>query len=368
MSYFQNIRLENYRNFNDFKLNFSSGCNVVTGINGSGKTNILEALSLFEKGRGFRKENLKNLVNFNNKLNNFKVSSTFFSNNEEYNIKLSIENKYSNSLKKLTINDDSSGEFKKYFENLFSLIYFLPEMERFFVSNPSVRRNFLDRLVYNVDKKYITLVNSYKKNILERSKILKNYKYDENWINEIEKKIVKLGTDIYNQRINHLNKINIYLEKLRNFNKFSYKIKLFINDDLINKDHKISEEIYNQYVLDLKNNRYLDSILGGCKIGPHKSDISGFNFTDNFNVKHFSTGQQKTLILLIILSQCKFLIEELQIKPIILFDEVCSHLDHANREVLFEIIETLKVQTFLTGTEKSFFSFLSTKASYCNIV
>ena len=349
-------------------MNFSLGCNVLTGTNGSGKTNILESLSLFEKGRGFRKENLKNLVNFNNKIDNFNVYSTFFSNHEEYNIKLSIEKKYSNSLKKLTINDDPSGEFKKYFENLFSLIYFLPEMERFFVSNPSVRRSFLDRLVYNVDKKYLILVNNYKKNILERSKILKNYKYDENWVNEIEKKIAKLGIDIYNQRIDHLNKININLEKLNNFNKFSSKTKLFINDKLINEDHKITEDIYNQYVLDLKNNRYLDSVLGGCKIGPHKSDISGFNLTDNFNAKHFSTGQQKTLVLLIILSQCKFLIEELQIKPIILFDEVCSHLDHVNRDILLEIIETLKVQTFLTGTEKNFFSFLSTKASYCNIV
>ena len=74
-----------------------------------------------------------------------------------------------------------------------------------------------------------------------------------------------------------------------------------------------------------------------------------------------------TLILLIILSQCKFLIEELQIKPIILFDEVCSHLDKNNRSLLLDLINSLNVQTIMTGTEKNFFSFLSTKASYYNI-
>jgi len=73
------------------------------------------------------------------------------------------------------------------------------------------------------------------------------------------------------------------------------------------------------------------------------------------------------VVLLIIISQCTFLINELSIKPIILFDEVCSHLDDFNREILLSLIESLDVQTIMTGTEQNFFSFLSTKASYCNI-
>ena len=74
------------------------------------------------------------------------------------------------------------------FENLFSLIYFLPEMERLFLNSPSVRRNFLDRLIYSTDKNYSRLINSYKKNIFERYKILKNYSYDYDWVNALEKK------------------------------------------------------------------------------------------------------------------------------------------------------------------------------------
>ena len=99
------------------------------------------------------------------------------------------------------------------------------------------------------------------------------------------------------------------------------------------------------------------SVVGGCKIGPHKSDIVGHNIENNFNIKQFSTGQQKTVILLIILAQCKFLIHQVKRNPIILFDEVCSHLDNENRKLLLDIIEILNVQIFMTGTEETIFFF-----------
>ena len=102
-------------------------------------------------------------------------------------------------------------------------------------------------------------------------------------------------------------------------------------------------------------------------MGPHKSDIKGFDVKKNIHINQFSTGQQKTAVLLIILAQCKILINNKNISPILLFDEVCSHLDDDNRELLLHLINNLNVQTFLTGTEKNFFSFLSTKTLYCNI-
>ena len=123
-----------------------------------------------------------------------------------------------------------------------------------------------------------------------------------------------------------------------------------------------------QNFFELKNKRRIDTYAGGCSIGPHRSNIVGFNRDTNFNLNQLSTGQQKTVVLLIIISQCTFLINELSIKPIILFDEVCSHLDDFNREILLSLIESLDVQTIMTGTEQNFFSFLSTKASYCNII
>ena len=368
MSFFQTIKLENYRNFNFFEIDFISGCNVLIGKNGTGKTNILESISLFEKGRGLRKDNLNNLVNYKNKHKNFNISSIFFHNKNKINLRLFNKTKVINSKKKLFINNNSSRESVEYFESLFSLIYFLPEMERLFLNSPSVRRDFLDRLIHSTDKNYGNLINDYKKNIFERYKILKDYSYDSDWIKTLEKKIVELGINIYKKRLQHISILNANLENLKNYNKkFYYKISLNIEDKYIQEKKEDIEKLHEQYIEDLNKNRKLDAILGGCKIGPHKSDIIGCNIENNFNIKQFSTGQQKAVILLIILAHCNFLINELKKNPIILFDEVCSHLDLENRELLLDLIEILNVQTFITGTEKKFFSFLSTKASYCNI-
>jgi len=367
LGYFQNIKLENYRNFNNFEIDFCPECNVFIGKNGSGKTNLLESISLFEKGRGFRKDNIKNFINNKNNKQKFIVSSIFISKNARINLSLFNQVNEGNLSKKILVNGNSSKDSLQYFESLFSLIFFLPEMERLFLSNPSVRRNFLDRLIFNIDKNYNYLINQYKKNIIERSKILKNYKYDIEWVNSLEKKIADLGIQIYKKRLNHVNIINSNLKKLDSYNKYSYKISISIEDYLIENTDKNINQIYEYYINQLKKARKLDAILGGCKIGPHRSDIIGLNIENNSNINQFSTGQQKTIILLIILAQCKFLISEVKIKPIIFFDEVCSHLDIENRELLLDLIESLKVQTFITGTERNFFSFLSTKGPYCNI-
>ena len=120
-------------------------------------------------------------------------------------------------------------------------------------------------------------------------------------------------------------------------------------------------------MLELKKSRKIDSIVGGCKIGPHKTDIYGINTKNNFSLAQCSTGEQKAIVLFIIIAQCKYLINFLNRKPIVLFDEVCSHLDENNRQLLLDLINSLNVQIFMTGTEKDFFSFLSTKANYYNI-
>ena len=363
MGYFQNINFNNYRNFSNSTFDFYKGCNVILGNNGSGKTNILEGVSLFDKGRGFRKEKILNLINYNNLDMGFKIHSIFKSKNIDLNVDIFNSD---NNLKKISINNNIETESIKHFQSLFSVIYFLPEMERLFVSNPSSRRNFLDRLIFTFNKKYNSVINNYKKAVNERNIILKNTTYDENWLKIIEDNIVKFGSIIYKNREDQVRIINKILKTLNIAKNFSHNFFLKINDNFLDKNSQVFDnpEIY---LSAIKNNRKLDFFSRGCTIGPHLSDLSGYSLANNFNVSQFSTGQQKTVILLIIIAQCKYLIDKLEFKPIILLDEVCSHLDYINRELLLYLIEELDVQVFLTGTEKSFFSFLSTKAHYCNI-
>ena len=366
MNFFQSINLYNYRNFNNFDLSLNDQCNVLIGLNGSGKTNILEAISLFEKGTGFRKDNISNLINNFSKENYFKINSKFSNNKNKINLMISNEYIGDKLKKKLTINDDETLETKKYFENLFSIICFLPEMERLFLSSPSSRRNFLDKLIYGVDRNYLFTLNSYKKKINERNRILKSDSFDNNWIDQIEKEIVELGLKIYSERYKHINNLNIFLGS-KNKESNEYNINLKVIDKLFDNDTINIQDVKNIFLKCMKESRKIDSIIGGAKFGPHKSDIEGLDMKNNLNINQFSTGQQKTVVLLIIIAQCKYLINNVKRTPILLFDEVCSHLDDENRSIILKIIESLNVQIIMTGTEKNFFSFLSTKALYFNI-
>tara|TARA_X000000368_G_scaffold388166_1_gene349466 strand:+ start:348 stop:1436 length:1089 start_codon:yes stop_codon:yes gene_type:complete len=359
LGYFKNINLYNFRNFESLSLDFSNNCNVFFGQNGVGKTNILEAISLFSKGRGFRKDRLTNILKKNCK--KFTLKSFFINQNISY--ELLVESYESNNklYKKSLINGDKSKEAHESLYTLSPFLYFLPETERLFISSPSNRRNFIDRLIFSYNYSYLNCLNEYNKNLIERTKLLSSPNYDNNWLEIIEKKISSLGIQIYLFREKQIMKLLEYLNYFSGEYKLPYEINFKIKDDFYLKN--INENIF---IEQLKINRKIDSIIGGSKIGPHKSDYI-FYIQDNYLVSQLSTGQQKTLILLMYLSQCKYLIDLFSKKPILLLDEICSHLDEVNRNILLTLVESFDLQIFMTGTSKNLFSFLSTKSNFCNI-
>ena len=359
MGYFNSINLINFRNFEDYSISFSKNCNVFFGKNGSGKTNILEGLSLLSKGRGLRKDKFVNIIKKN--CDKFIIKSNFKSEEIIYNLNAETEKINNRYKKKITVNNDKSLDSLELIYNKSPFLYFLPETERFFQSSPSIRRNLLDQFIYTSQNKYNKLVNRYNKFIQERSKVLINSYSDESWLNQLENSISLDALQIYSLRENQLNvlinNLNIYL---RDFD-LPYKIHTKLIDTFYTSNLK--NEDYGEI---LKNNRKIDSLVGGCAIGPHKSDYIFF-VNDNSFVSQLSTGQQKTIILLMYLSQCKYLFEVKLKQPILLLDEICSHLDDINRKVLLTLIETFKLQIFMTGTSENLFSFLSTNANFCNI-
>ena len=353
------IQLNNFRNFKNFSLNFDSKINILYGNNGSGKTNILESISLLSKGRGIRNSQLLNIIH--KEENKFLIKSLLEINKSNIDLEIFTsfqDNKYKKNIK---VNDNISNEDLKYLNSSLSFLIFIPEMERLFQSSPTTRRNFIDRLIFSYNKDYNKLINKYKKNILERNKILQNNIFDKNWINIIENEISILGQKIYELRHTQLTILNEQIKYLNKLNNYQFEIDLKIEDSFYNP--KLDLKIY---LSNLFNSRDLDKKLGGTKVGPHKSDISA-KINGKFDASQLSTGQQKTVILMIILAQCNYLVNEKKIKPIILLDEICSHLDSHNRKILLDLINSFDIQFFLTGTEKSLFSFISTNVHFCNI-
>ena len=151
------------------------------------------------------------------------------------------------------------------------------------------------------------------------------------------------------------------MDILRKEHNFQFNVNLKIKDDFFN--NKIILEKYVSYLQDLRLN---DKKYGGTKIGPHKSDVIAI-IDNELDASLLSTGQQKTVVLMILLAQCNYLVKNKNINPILLFDEIGSHLDSQNRKILLDMINRFDLQFFLTGTDKNLFSFVSTNARFYNI-
>ncbi len=359
MAKIKNIELNNFRNFTRHDFTFDERLNILFGNNGSGKTNILEGISLIAKGTGIRNAKIVNLIK--NKQENFLIKNTLDIRNDNFNIEIFPEKKNKKFRKVIKINDDTSKESLKFLNQSISYLTFMPEMERMFQSSPSNRRNFLDRLIFSNNSNYNKVINKYKKFILERVKILQNQNFDLDWLDFVENEISKVGLEIYESRASQLKIINENITEINKEKKFQFNVELTIKDDFF-----VPELTLEKYLSDLQKSRMFDKQYGGTKIGPHKSDISA-KINNEHEAFLLSTGQQKTIVLIILLAQCNYLVNIRNKTPIILLDEIGSHLDSLNREILLEMINKFDIQFFLTGTEKSLFSFVSTNAKFYNI-
>ncbi len=359
MAILKNINLINFRNFNNLNLSFDKKLNIFFGKNGCGKTNILEAISLIAKGRGIRNSSIFNLIKKNK--DNFLIKNNLEIKYNNFNVEVSSEKKNDKFKKIIKINDDLSKDSLDFLYESLSYITFLPEMERLFQTSPSQRRNFLDRLIFSSRNNYNRLINRYKKILIERIKILQGNIIDYDWLDNVEKEICNLGMEIYKERLAQVGFLNSNFITLKSDHKFQFNVELKIKDDFY-----YNQFSFDEYLLNLKKSRIFDKKYGGTKIGPHKSDLIAI-INDDFEASLLSTGQQKTLILMILLSQCNLLVNEKSINPILLFDEIGSHLDSNNRQLLLDMINKFKIQFFLTGTDKNLFSFVSTNAEFYNI-
>ena len=190
------LLLKNFRNFSNIEINLQHKTNIFFGDNGSGKTNILESISLISKGRGIRNSSIKDFIKSDER--NFYIKSNIQIKDNEYEIEI-FSNPNDHKLKKIvTINNDTSTESQNFLNSSVSFLSFLPEMERLFQSSPSYRRNFIDRLIFSEDNSYNKLINKYKKHITDRSIILQSNNIDLNWISYLETEISRIGCKFIN--------------------------------------------------------------------------------------------------------------------------------------------------------------------------
>ena len=357
------LRLQNFRSYSDLKCSFDGRPVVLLGPNGSGKTNILEALSLLSPGKGLRNASFDQFRNIKGP-SEWGIVSEVLSDNQIIKVSTGV------SAGRLRGRDVKVNDKKVTASNalpsILSLSWVTPSMDQIFMESPSARRRFLDRMCSSFNNNHINSIKNYEKLMKERNKLLQDNLYDKSWLETIEERMVSEGILIGLTRIELIKRLNNSLEKDQNpvWPRAFLKIQGTIEEKLIFSE---LSEVREAYIELLFNNRKKDSISGRTLGGIHRSDLLVSERNKGVFASQCSTGEQKGLLLGLILTHLDLIAEKSSRYPILLLDEVVAHLDQLRRSSLFDQIIKTKAQVFMTGTDISLFSSIKTSAEFFSV-
>ncbi len=368
MAHIQKLTLQNFRSYETQVLELPKKTHIVlNGENGAGKTNILEALSLLAPGRGLRNAKISDIQNRAHLGGAPWVMSCNL--DTDYGI-IPIGTKYDRDKEKRLIK--INGQIIRAQSELaqwLSCLWLTPQMDRLFLDDKSARRRFFDRLVFTFDPGHIGRLTRYENATRQRLKLLKDGQMEDSWLSGLESQMAETGIAICASR-------HLFCQKLQNAyqnatddekNNFP-SARLSIIGDIENKFNNISAlDAEDHFKKHLSNSRKADQNSGMTNYGPHRSDFSVTYIEKNMPAAESSTGEQKALLIGIILAHARLLKEEHNQAPILLLDEIVAHLDPNRRRILAEILANYSSQIWMTGTDQNLFEHFQTQSSFFSV-
>ena len=315
---------------------------AIFGRNGVGKTNILEAISLLSPGRGIRNAKPYDISRKPEDVG-WKIKAKL-QNNEQI---LEVET-FLNSGSSRVVKIDEKIQTQISLSKNYKILWISPLMDRLWMEGAEGRRKFLDRMTLNFIPDHGSIFIRFQKCLRQRNRLLKDNINDEKWYDVLEEKLSTDGANLNKNRAITVEKIDKALE---NLNPVFPKAKLSLIDTQYLDSSTSIEELRRAF----KDNRSKDLLAGRTLVGPHRIDLSALYLEKNNFVTECSTGEQKAILISIILANAWSLSEYVGVPPILLLDEVTAHLDDNRRAELYEEILNLKAQVFMTGTEKKLF-------------
>ena len=346
---------------------------VLTGHNGAGKTNILEAVSYLVPGRGLRSARLADVAKRNS------GNDCFPENVKTLPVRWAVSacvrtavgtvhigtGRCDTSEKRQIRINGQPAKNQSELGDYLSSVWLTPAMDRLFCGDPAARRRFLDRLVQAFNPSHATISADYNYALKQWGNLLREGRGDPMWLTGLEETIVSSGVAIAAARRDVVSRISVFLGQKKEvpFPTASITLHGLLEDLLETMPALDVEEIFKEK---LQKMRHLFA-EGGSVPGPHTSDFTVRHEEKGIDAGLCSTGEQKALLISIILAQTKAQMQEKGQSPILLLDEISAHLDVERREALFELLCALPSQVWMTGTEESVFKSLSTKAQFFNI-
>ena len=319
------------------------------GPNGAGKTNVLEAVSLLSPGRGLRRAGAEELARRPEAIG-WKVSAVLQAGAAVHELETTAEGAQPRSVR-----IDGKAAPQAALARICRIVWLVPSMDRLWIEAAEGRRRFLDRLTLSFAPHHAEAVLAYEKAMRERNRLLKDMVRDTGWYAALEAQMAEQGALIQGNRTAALARIAAAQ---------AASDTAFPAADLALTGPEDAGDPQGEAALAeaFARGRSRDMAAGRTLVGPHRADLAATYAAKGVPAAQCSTGEQKALLISLILANARALAEDVGAPPILLLDEVAAHLDAARRAALYDEICALGAQAFLTGTGLELFETLGPRA------
>ncbi|MFC3230866.1 DNA replication/repair protein RecF [Marinibaculum pumilum] len=374
------LRLTAFRNYAAAHLRVKAGRVVLVGPNGAGKTNLLEAVSLLSPGRGLRGAALGEILpgahlpesagDRDGAPSGWAVSArvamppppppggaAVAAPPLEAQLGIGLRRMPDGSERRETRIDGVAGRPMAEFADRLPMLWLTPAMDRLFVEGASARRRFLDRLVYGFDPAHARRVVAFEQSMRERNRLLKAGRGDARWFAALEARMAEQAVAVAAARRDGIDRLGLALAEAEG----PFPRALVALDGEVESwlDEAPAVAVEDRYRAHLARSRPVDGEAGLTRSGPHRTDLLVHQAESGAPAAGCSTGQQKALLIAIVLANARMVRQARGWGPVLLLDEIAAHLDRVRRAALFAVLAEPGMQTWMTGTDAALFEELA---------
>ena len=356
------LALTQFRNYAGTTLALDRRHVVLTGENGAGKTNLMEAVSLLTPGRGFRRAKLDEMARIGGD-GSFAVAAVVDGPDGEVRIGTGLGTGGEEGERTRIVRIEGAPASADDLTEHLRVLWLTPAMDGLFTGPGADRRRFLDRLVLALDPAHGSRVSAFEKAMRGRNRLLEDERWDAAWLAAIEAQMAELGAAIAAARVETVACLARLIEATRAEQPFPHA-ELALEGEIEARAAAggPSAEVEDFYRDLLAGSRHRDRAAGRTLDGPHRADLSVMHGPKAMPAAQSSTGEQKALLIGLVLAHARLVAETVGRAPILLLDEIAAHLDPRRRGQLFDVVDMLGGQCWMTGTDPGAFAPLGERA------
>ena len=367
------LKLDHFRNYDSLRLLCDHRHVVLPGENGSGKTNLLEAISFLSPGRGLRRTSYDQVARADGldspRSGTWAVHAELETPAGELTIGTGLQRGPNgvDGQRRISINGAPKRTSDDLLERL-RVVWLVPAMDGLFTGPASDRRRFLDRLVLAIDPGHGRRVNDYERAMRSRNKLLDENRIDDSWLGGIEAQLAEQGSAIAFARTELVGLLseNAASDEASPFPTARLLLEGALEEEIARGEGSAAD-VEDGFRARLAAGRYRDRAAGRTLEGPHRSNLAVIHAPKNMAAALCSTGEQKALLTGLVLAHAKLVAKLSGIPPVLLLDECAAHLDAQRRAALFDLIDTIGCQAWMTGTDAPLFEALGDRAQYFTV-